>query len=190
MLYRQELADLHRMRIRLIIVSPSNTRMNRQFFFRHYWWIALLAAFLGVGIVLEFATTDRTPLVGSVIAGVLAFSYFAQAQKLAEMSLFKQLFTEFNQRYDIMNDRLVKIARSPEPPDEGIRQAIVAYINLCAEEYLWFSEGYIHREVWRSWCVGMLWYLDREPFRTVWVEESATNSCYGLSLEIIRRGAG
>ena len=89
-----------------------------------------------------------------------------------------------------MNDRLVKIVSSPEPPDENIRQAIVDYINLCAEEYLWFSEGYIHREVWRSWCVGMLWYLDREPFRTVWGEESATNSYYGLSLEIIRRGAG
>jgi len=99
------------------------------------------------------------------------------------------LFTEFNRRYDALNDRLVEIATSSATLDAFARQTIVDYFNLCAEEFLFFSEGYIHLEAWRSWCSGMLWYLDREPFRSVWVEERATNSYYGLSLEAIRRGA-
>jgi hypothetical protein len=56
---------------------------------------------------------------------------------------------------------------------------------LCGEEYLFFSEGYIHREVWRAWCAGRLWYFQREPFRSMWEEENATNSYYGLSLDVI-----
>jgi len=106
------------------------------------------------------------------------------------MSLFKELFIEFNRRYDEMNGRLAEIANSDVPSDPTTRQTVVDFFNLCAEEYLWFSEGYIHHDVWRSWCAGMICYFDREPFRTIWSEESATDSYYGLSLEQIRRGAG
>lgn len=164
--------------------------MNRQFIFRNYWWIALLTGITSVTVVLRAGDASRASIVGSVVAGVLAFCYFAQTQKLQEMSLFKELFTEFNRRYDDLNDQLIEIATIARVPDSSGRQVIVDYFNLCAEEYLWFSEGYIHREVWRSWCAGMMWYFDREPFRTVWTEERATNSYYGLSLDIIRRGAG
>lgn len=164
--------------------------MSRQFIFRHYPWIAAIAALIGVGGVFTITAANRPSLVGSVVAGILAFCYFAQIQKLAEMSLFKQLFTEFNRRYDDLNERLTAIADTGEASDVASRKVIVDYLNLCAEEYLWYSEGYIHGEVWRSWCAGMVWYFDREPFRRVWVEESAKNSYYGLSLDAIRRGAG
>jgi hypothetical protein len=163
--------------------------MSRQFVFRNYWWIALLGAAMGILGVLAFTARDRTSLVGSIIAAALAFCYFAQQQKLAEMSLFKELFMDFNRRYDALNDRLLQIARSGGGFDETDRQTIVDYCNLCAEEYLFFSEGYIHREAWRSWCRGMLWYFEREPFQTVWKEEIATNSYYGLSLDVIQQGA-
>ena len=163
--------------------------MNRQVIFRHYAWIALSCAAVGISAVLAFATSDRMPLIGSVIAAILAFCYFVQQQKLAEISLFKDLFTEFNRRYDALNDRLAQIEASGTQMDPAGRQIIVDYFNLCAEEYLFFAEGYIHRAAWRSWCAGMLWYFDREPFRSVWNEESKTNSYYGLSVDTIRRGA-
>ena len=163
--------------------------MSRQFIFRHYWWIALLGAGVSISAVLAWATCDRMPLVGSVIAAALAFCYFAQQQKLAEMSLFKELFTDFNRRYDALNDRLMQIVTSRETLGQEDRQAVVDYCNLCAEEYLFFSEGYIHQQAWRSWCRGMLWYFDREPFQAVWEQEIATKSYYGLSLDVIRRGA-
>jgi hypothetical protein len=163
--------------------------MGRQFIFKNYWWIALLGASLGIGLVVFFAPGQKASLLGSIIAAALGFCYFAQQQKLAEMSLFKQLFTEFNRRYDNLNERLRQVATSGKPLDEVARQAIIDYYNLCGEEYLFFTEGYIHREAWRSWCAGMLWYFEREPFRSMWDEENATNSHYGLSLDIIRRGA-
>src|SRR5258706_8531108 len=126
--------------------------MSRQFIFRHYWWIALLGAAVSISAVFTWATRDRMPLVGSVIAAALAFCYFAQQQKLAEMSLFKELFTEFNRRYDALNDNLIQIVTSRDALGQEDRQAVVDYCNLCAEEYLFFSEGYIHQQVWRSWC--------------------------------------
>lgn len=172
--------------------------MGRQFVFKNYWWISLLGATVGISGVLTFTSTsrDRPSLVGSIIVAALAFCYFAQQQKLAEMSLFKELFMDFNRRYDSLNDRLLQVVKSSrgfdetdrQTIDEMDRQTIVDYCNLCAEEYLFFSEGYIHREVWRSWCRGMLWYFEREPFRTVWKEEIAMNSYYGLSLDAIQRG--
>jgi hypothetical protein len=133
--------------------------------------------------------TDRTSFVGSLVAGLLAFCYFAQTQKLAEMSLFKELFTEFNRRYDALNERLCAIGVNGDASDASSRKVIVDFFNLCAEEYLWYSEGYIHTEVWRSWCAGMVWYFEREPFRTTWDEESLKNSYYRLSLDAIRRRA-
>jgi hypothetical protein len=163
--------------------------MNRQFIFKNYWWIALLGAPLGIGLVAIFHTDQTASLVGSIIAAALGLCYFAQQQKLAEISLFKDLFTEFNRRYDSMNESLRQIANSGKPPDEAAHQAIIDYCNLCGEEYLFFAEGYIHREAWRPWCAGMLWYFEREPFRSIWDEEHATRSYYGLSLEAIRRGA-
>lgn len=163
--------------------------MIRQMIFRHYASIALLCSAVGISAVLLFATVDRMPLIGSIIAAALGFCYFVQQQKLAETSLFKDLFTEFNRRYDALNDRLAQIEASGSNLDSADRQTMVDYFNLCAEEYLFFSEGYIHRAAWRSWCAGMLWYFDREPFRSVWSDENAKNSYYGLSVDAIRRGA-
>lgn len=159
--------------------------------FKHYVLIAFVVLALGIAaaLVLSSRATERMSLIGSTIVVDLGFVYFVQQQKLAETALFKELFTEFNQRYDNLNDRLVGIANSSTASDAAARQTIVDYFNLCAEEYLFFSEEYIHRAAWRSWCAGMLWYFDREPFRSVWSEESATNSYYGLSLDAIRRGA-
>jgi hypothetical protein len=119
--------------------------MRHQVIFKHYPWIALVGTIACVSGVLVVATTDRVPLVGSVIVVALGFCYFAQQQKLAETSLFKELFTELNRRYDSLNDRLGQIAGNATL-GAGDRQVIVDYFNLCAEEYLFFSEWYIHRE--------------------------------------------
>lgn len=164
--------------------------MSREFVFKNYWRIAFFGAVLGIGLVAIFTTGQKASLIGSIIAAALGFCYFAQQQKLAEISLFKELFIEFNRRYDTLNERLRLIATSGEPPDEAAVQAIICYFNLCGEEYLFFTEGYIHPEAWRSWCAGMLWYFEREPFISVWNQENATNSYYGLSLDVIRRGKG
>lgn len=67
---------------------------------------------------------------------------------------------------------------------------MVDYFDLCADGYLFFKEGYIHREVWRSWCRGMLWYLRLNHFHDIWTDEMEADSHYGLTLEKIKKGAG
>ena len=129
-------------------------------------------------------------LIGASIAGALGFCYFVQEQKLAETSLFHSLFITFNERYDRFNGPLAAIAEGTSTLQEHEKRSlIVDYFNLCAEEYLFFKEGYIHRDVWRSWCRGMAWYLKRHPFRDIWNEEVQSESFYGLSLETILAGA-
>jgi hypothetical protein len=142
-----------------------------------------------VVVVLTRPQPDWIPLGGAVLASALGFCYFVQQQKLAETRLFLDLFTAFNARYDALNDSLTRIADKGGALDQESRQKIVDYLNLCAEEYLFHSEGYIHSEVWRSWCAGMLWHLEREPFGAVWLEESQSNSYYGFSVAEARKGA-
>ena len=162
--------------------------MNRHFIFRNYWWIALA---IGGGTALlffQFGGDERVGLVGAVIAGTLGFCYFVQQQKLAETSLFHQIFTSFNARYDQLNGPLAALLSERDLTTEQ-RSLIVDYFNLCAEEYLFYQQGYIPRQVWRSWCRGMAWHLKRHPFKDVWNEEIRSESFYGLSLEVIHAGA-
>lgn len=163
--------------------------MTRHFIFRNYWWLGLLLGGAAAGLAYTLGGDDRVGLVGAAIAGTLGFYYFVQQQKLAETQLFHNLFTAFNERYDKLNDRLAKIANQSESLSESDRDLIVDYFNLCAEEYLFYKEGYIIQDVWRSWCRGILWYLQRHAFDDVWCDEAKTESFYGLTRDIIMRGA-
>ena len=160
----------------------------KRFVFRYYWIIGITAFGLALYFTGHVAMDDRLPIIGAVTAGILGFCYFVQQQRLAETQLFKQLFTEFNARYDALNNRLTAVARESTLSSEQ-RCLIIDYFNLCAEEYLFYREGFILLEVWQAWCRGMNQYLELEPFRKVWEEESATESYYGLTLGRIRQGA-
>lgn len=162
--------------------------MNRRFIFQNYWWIAAIFGVFAAATAFHVGGSDRVGLIGAVVAGALGFCYFVQQQKLAETDLFYRLFTDFNARYDKLNDRLSALLN-----EEGLsleqRNIIVDYFNLCAEEYLFYQQGYIPRNVWRAWCRGMAWYLKKHPFKDVWNDEVATESFYGLTLEKIHAGA-
>lgn len=161
----------------------------RHFLFRFYGWIALFGGLLGIGFVLHCYTGEQIPLIGSVVATALGFCYFVQQQRLSETALFKEIFTEFNHRYDQLNDDLMKIAEGNGVVALEQRQTIVDYFNLCAEEYLFFRQGYIIPEVWRSWCRGMIFYMSKEPFKSLWEQEQLSESFYGLTMTVIRKGA-
>ena len=163
--------------------------MNRYTMFRHYWWLISLATVLAISLIVYFYQDGRMPLIGSVLATGLAFIYFVQQQRLAETSLFKELFTEFNSRYDKLNDKLVALRGQTKELTVEQKAVLLDYFNLCAEEYLFYKEGYIYPEVWTAWCRGMLWYLEEEPFRSFWALEERTKSYYGLDLDQIRRSA-
>jgi hypothetical protein len=82
----------------------------KYWFFSNYWWLFVISFF-----ALSFfsvALIERTRL-WEIMAGgyailVSAF-FFVQKQRIEELRIFKELFTEFNDRYDKLNDPLNKI---------------------------------------------------------------------------------
>ncbi len=151
------------------------------------------AGWLGGGIAIYrfVGPQERVTIVVGLIAGIVGFCYFVQQQKLAEAQLFKQLFTEFNERYDQMNGDLADIRDVSTPCTAAGKKTLIDYFNLCGEEFLFYSEGYIHPKVWRSWCRGILWYLAATHIRSVWDNEvqREQNTYYDLTIEELRKGA-
>lgn len=164
--------------------------MSRHWVYKHYWWVALVVGGILVSASLLYGGGDRVGLAGAVVAGALGFCYFAVQQKLAEIQLFHELFIRFNERYDVMNGKLSDILERESDLTSEQRKLVVDYFNLCAEEFLFYKEGYIPPDVWRSWCRGMAAYLQRHPFRDIWNEEVIGESFYGLTKEKIFEGAG
>ena len=163
--------------------------MNRYWLFHNYWWIAILISLICITSIILLSLDNQFILIGSIIASGLGFCYFVQQQRLAEINLFKDIFTNFNNRYDKINDKLYMILKSHNKLTPIKMKFIYDYFNLCSEEYLFFKEGYIYRDVWKAWCRGMLIFIDKKPFDKIWEIEEQTDSYYGLTLKKIKEGA-
>jgi hypothetical protein len=163
----------------------------RVFLFTNYWWITIIAIALLVPMVTTFSRTEAiTPNLVSLFAAGLGVVYFVQKQKLEETQLFQRLFIDFNTRYEKLNDRLQKILGDATLDQSSVffRNTLDDYFNLCAEEYLFYSQGRILPVVWRSWCMGMLQYLKDTRISQYWNSQERMNSHYGLTLDRIREG--
>jgi hypothetical protein len=126
---------------------------------------------------------DEISLFVTIVGGLISLFYFIQKQQLEELRLFKELFTDFNCRYDRLNDDLNHIVERDSNPElsEEAEKTINDYFNLCAEEFLFYKKGYIYPEVWKAWRNGMLHFLKEDQrVRDKWLEEIKSDSYYGL----------
>jgi hypothetical protein len=131
---------------------------------------------------LRFAPGNRPELLVSAMGGVAGFSYFFYRQHLDETKLFKELFAEFNARYDALNDDLNAILFGPS---EGLlsadeREHLFSYFNLCAEEYFFYKAGYVDRSVWESWNRGMKVFFKHPRIQALWEQDCKAGSYYGF----------
>ena len=110
--------------------------MDKHFVFRNYWWIAGAVAVSAIVVIVASGSPGRESLIATTLGTTLGFCYFVQKQKLDELRLFKDLFTDFNRRYDEMNERLEDIRAGNRRIEPDLRNTLVDYFNLCAEEYL------------------------------------------------------
>jgi hypothetical protein len=138
-----------------------------------------LALFTGV-IAAWWRFAHRPELLISVVGGVLGFAYFIYRQHLDEAKLFKELFKEFNARYDALNDDLNTILFGPS---DGLlsaeeREHIFGYFNLCAEEYFFYKAGYVDHGVWESWYRGMKVFFTHPRIQALWVQDCKADSYY------------
>jgi hypothetical protein len=108
--------------------------------------------------------------------------YFLYSQHLHETKLFIELFRQFNERYDLLNNDLNLIHEEDETLslDSKQRQKLYDYFNLCAEEHLYFSSGYIDMQVWSAWERGMQFFAKNKRIKRLWAQELQTGSYYSF----------
>lgn len=142
----------------------------------------LLVAIIPIVVIGVTVSPERFEKIALSGAGLLlGFIYFIQKQKLEETRLFKDLFADFNHKYQDMRERLEALPSKPTgaPSDED-RSVIVNYLNLCSEEYLFYQRGYIHPLAWRTWHRGMQDRLRDPAVLSIAIEELQKDFYYGL----------
>jgi hypothetical protein len=149
---------------------------------RWYPLVFLILSATAIAACLTFPAVLRPELLVSAIGGVAAFTYFLYRQHLDEARLFKELFAEFNARYDALNDDLNTILFGPPEGllSAGEREHLFSYFNLCAEEYFFYTAGYIDRRVWESWYRGMKVFFKQPRIQALWEQDCKADSYYGF----------
>jgi hypothetical protein len=161
---------------------PDSTMALRLRNRRLYPLFFLILCAAAITAWLIFPTIRQPGFLVSAIGSIAGLTYFLYRQHLDETKLFKELFTEFNRRYDDLNDGLNAIRFAP--PGNSLsaqeKECLFSYFSLCAEEYLFYKAGYIDRDAWKSWCRGMKVFFGHPAIREVWKQDSESDSYYGF----------
>ena len=151
------------------------------------YWVYILLLFLGLAIITWFRYEEKIKneiyfgLIATLVTLFLSVINFYQAND----RFFKELFVDFNRRFDDLRSVLSGIT-SESAIDGSQREFIVDYINLCAEEYMWVKKGRIPLDIWESWQARIKSFLNMPAIREVFVEEldRARESYYGFFEEV------
>lgn len=118
-----------------------------------------------------------------LITSFLAIINYHQAND----KFFKELYTEFNRRYDRMNNFLNSLNDDSLVAKYEDKQKIIDYLILCSEEYMWLKKGRIPPDVWESWQSGISFHVKKKPIRKIYDEEhKQKGSYYGFFEEMDR----
>lgn len=125
------------------------------------------------------------------LLGTVATLYFGSLKiRVENDKLFKELFQDFNSRYDIrFNDLINELKADTERKlDTKEINLVIDYLNLCSEEYLWRYKNRIPKKVWQSWKAGILENLEIKQVGDVYQNqissENGKKSFYGLVEEL------
>lgn len=139
--------------------------------------IEIILALLNVFVLLVVG------IYGAIISKQLndnSIKHFVHSEKIESDRMLKELFTEFNQRYGGINNKLDKISRLTKKEWKDLKNdkreryegIVMKFFNLCSEEYYWHKEGRINGDIWESWSIGMNAIYDRSiVIQELWGEE-------------------
>lgn len=132
-------------------------------------------------------------LMATGILSYMAFSlskkYSKKSQNLNEDAIFHQLFRDFNERYNKVNNTLNHLELNPHSLEELKKNEeryndILDFFNICAEEYFWHKKGRIVGKVWNAWDKGMnYWYNEVPVIKEAWEDEIKKNGCKSYYIE-------
>jgi hypothetical protein len=165
-------------------VSAMNlTNKSKHWVLRHYLAIAICLLALSLVTLLTFGRSWENAVRLTVLGLPFTFVFFVQKQTLEETQLFKELFRDFNSRYDVINEDLNRIRTDNTSPtlSPKDRDTLYKYFNLCGEEFLYYKLGFISEEVWCSWKRGMESFLRCPRIWMEWAQDPGGDSYYGLT---------
>lgn len=170
--------------------SSSTDSTNSLKHRRHIWpWVLFGSIFVTasyIAIQAYFPLNLGSEILVAVLSGIFGTAFFFHKVHAEDARFVKDLLTDFNRRYDKLNDELILLLNMPndKPLSPHEELVIVDYFNLCAEEWLFYQAGYIWDPVWNSWHNGMLQYAKLDCFKRIWDKEKSTNSYYGFKFPI------
>lgn len=155
---------------------------------KSYMELVIYGLSIIIGLVVYICIDRKPEWPIAVIATGISIAFGLRQYKIENDKMFKDLFTAFNQKYDEkFNDSLNEIdANTKKDPNYRLdkkneTKLVVDYLNLCAEEYLWFTKGRIDETVWLAWENGMKYYLNIASINAFIKEEKEQkDSYYGL----------
>lgn len=157
-------------------------------FLQNYLWIFIFFLVCMIALGIFSGLNNRLDIsIGFLTLFVSSF-FFVQKQRIEELRLFQEIFKEFNQRYDNLNNALNEICDKDEgsPISDKERQTLYDYFNLCGEEYFYHKQRHIYPEVWDSWINGMKYFYVKPRIQKVWDEELKQNSYYGFEKSLLK----
>jgi hypothetical protein len=114
--------------------------------------------------------------VGIVVA-FISYKYNKNSTRIEQDRFSRELFMEFNRRYDKINDSLHLISLHCKNLNDlknnpKLESKLIDFFNLCAEEYYWYKKGRIDEFLWQAWQEGMNhWYINVPLIKEAWEEE-------------------
>jgi len=128
---------------------------------------------------------SETAILSAILVGfglIITLVHNNFNRRLLTDKMRKELFTEFNARYDKLNDSLYKIVaecKSLEDIEKNsdLKNHLIDYFNLCAEEYYWFRRDRIDTIIWDAWSNGMNDWYNFPVIKEAWEAEIKQFGC-------------
>jgi hypothetical protein len=144
-----------------------------------------ISIIISLVIYSQFEKKPEIPI--AIIATGISITFGLRQYNIENDKIFKELFSSFNQKYDEKFNNTLNFIDNESAKNKNFQLSDIMiftlndYLNLCAEEYLWYKKGRIEEDVWKSWQNGMKYYLNI-PCIKKFIEEQKNqkDSYYGL----------
>ena len=122
-------------------------------------------------------------ILAAIIVSIISIYYYWHSKKMEYDRMMKDLFKEFNARYDKINRSLHEIEKKCKNLKDfenhpKLEYRLNDFFNLCAEEYFWYKKGRIDNTIWNAWHDGMNdWYHGVDIIKEAWEAEIKKRGC-------------
>lgn len=149
---------------------------------RHDYFIVINLLTLIISVLL-FIYFNKIEIIGAVLATGISIAMGVRQYQIENDRMMKDLFIEFNARYDKINHSLFKIEKECKSLKDlekypKLENKLNDFFNLCAEEYYWYKKGRIDEAIWFAWSDGMNdWYNNVGAISEAWDAEIKKRGC-------------